>query len=545
MTGLGGSVGLGCMRLDADVVLASAVEAGLSWLDTAHAYEGSEERIARVLAAAEPSITSGVRIITKVGMTRPGGAWVPDGRARTILEQARESAARLGRAPELLLLHAPDPGVPLATSLRALARARDEGLARAIGLSNPTRRDLDELHLADGTGMGGIAAIEVALGPKHDAAARSGMLSWCAARGVPVFAHSPLGGPQHAGKLGRDTVLGAVARRHEVTAAEVMLAYLVSLGVVPLPGARRAETVASAARAGNLRLEAEDLALLDARFPGLCRTPVRPPPSPSAEVVLVMGIAGAGKSSLLSRFEGHERLNRDLLGGTLAGVARRLEATLARGATRVVLDNTYLSRASRSDVVRVAHRAGAWVRCVHVDISLADARINVVNRMLERHGELLAGRELRAKKDPNLLLPGSLATMHRQIERPSDDEGFSGIETIPFTRRAGSGRAGIAVPLERIDAVRELPRDVPILVFGWRPDADEPALRSRLPEDRLVELAICRHPDGPPSCWCRPPLPGLWLAFARKHGADAFASTMLAVSTAHRTMANELGLRVV
>ena len=526
-------IGLGCMRLDDDAVIEAALDAGVTWLDTAHAYEGNEARLARRLRA-------GVRVVSKVGMTRPGGAWVPDGRAKTILEQARESHARLGRAPDVLMLHAPDPNVPLATSVRALMKARDEGLARAIGLSNPSRRDLDELEAASE-----LAAVEVALGPKHDASARAGMLAWCKERGLLLFAHSPLGGVVHAPKLARDTALAAVARRRSATAAEVMLAYLLALGphVVPLPGARRVERVASLVRAAALVLDEEDLALLDARFAGLgaARNPLPPPSAPTAEVVIVMGVAGAGKSTLMSRFEGYERLNRDLLGGTLAGVAKKLEAVLAAGAARVVLDNTYLSRASRSDVVRVAHRAGAAVRCIHLDVSLADARVNVANRMLERHGALLAGPELRAKKDPNLLLPGSVAIMHRTLERPSPDEGFASIETIPFARRPGSGRPAAAVPLENLAALADVPPGVPVLVFGWT--ADEASARAKV-AGRDVELLLCPHPDGPPVCWCRPPLPGLWLAFARKYGVDAQASTMFASSPAHRTMANELGMKV-
>src|SRR4051812_38894400 len=128
------------MRLEDDAVIAAAIDHGVEWLDTAHAYPENEERIARVLAARPDAP---VRIVTKVGMLRPNGAWEPDGRAGTILAQARESRARLGRTPDVLLLHAPDPNVPLATSLRALVKARDEGLCHAIGLSNPTRRDLD------------------------------------------------------------------------------------------------------------------------------------------------------------------------------------------------------------------------------------------------------------------------------------------------------------------------------------------------------------------------------------------------------------------
>jgi D-glycero-D-manno-heptose 1,7-bisphosphate phosphatase len=56
-----------------------------------------------------------------------------------------------------------------------------------------------------------------------------------------------------------------------------------------------------------------------------------------------------------------------------------------------------------------------------------------------------------------------------------------------------------------------------------------------------VESALCPHAAGPPRCWCRPPLPGLLLAFARAHGVDPSRSTLLGASAAHRTLATTLG----
>jgi histidinol phosphatase-like enzyme len=60
-----------------------------------------------------------------------------------------------------------------------------------------------------------------------------------------------------------------------------------------------------------------------------------------------------------------------------------------------------------------------------------------------------------------------------------------------------------------------------------------------------VEGAVCPHPGGPPTCWCRPPLPGLPLAFARRHGIDPARSIVVGTSPAHRTLANTLGARYV
>ena len=56
-----------------------------------------------------------------------------------------------------------------------------------------------------------------------------------------------------------------------------------------------------------------------------------------------------------------------------------------------------------------------------------------------------------------------------------------------------------------------------------------------------VEAALCAHPAGPPICWCRPPLPGLPLAFARAHDVDPARSILIGTSAAHRTLATTLG----
>ena len=193
------------MSSDDDATIRAALEAGVRVFDTARAYPGSEEQLARSLPRTvtndEPTF-----IVTKCGMKRPDGGWQPDGRATSILEDARASNAALGGVPDLLLLHAPDPRVTFATSVRALARAKDEGLAKAIGLSNVTRRQLDEA-----AAIAPIAGVQVAFGAFDDEAARSGILAWCAANDARLYAHSPLGGPKKAPRLAGDPALRVVA----------------------------------------------------------------------------------------------------------------------------------------------------------------------------------------------------------------------------------------------------------------------------------------------------------------------------------------------
>src|SRR5438046_6046728 len=152
-------------------------------------------------------------------MTRTGGGWIPDGRARAILADCEASLAALdGFAIDLYLIHAPDPRTPWRTSVRALARLADEGLVRRVGLSNVNRRRLDEaLELAP------VAAVQVALSPYDDSALRGGVVESCTERGITVIAHSPLGGPRRAGRLARRPALTAVAEAHGASPAEVAL----------------------------------------------------------------------------------------------------------------------------------------------------------------------------------------------------------------------------------------------------------------------------------------------------------------------------------
>jgi aryl-alcohol dehydrogenase-like predicted oxidoreductase len=245
-------IGLGCMRLDEDAAetLAVAVEERITVFDTARAYEGSEALLARALRGVD-----GARIVTKGGMSRAGGAWVPDGRAKAIRADCEASLEALDGLPiDLYLLHAPDPRTPLRTSVRALARLVDDGLVDRVGVCNVSRAQLDEaLKWAP------IAAVQVAINPFDDRALRGGVVERCAELGIAVIAHSPLGGPKRAARLTRHEALPEIAANHAASEAEVALAWLVGLGpeVVAIPGARRPETVRSAARADSIRLDDE------------------------------------------------------------------------------------------------------------------------------------------------------------------------------------------------------------------------------------------------------------------------------------------------
>jgi hypothetical protein len=208
-------------------------------------------------------------------------------------------------------------------------------------------------------------------------------------------------------------------------------------------------------------------------------------------------------------------------------------------------------------VLEAAGRHGLPARCVWLDTPLAQAQVNLVERLLERFGSLPGPEELRqrARREPGVHAPTTQMRTLRELEPPSTDEGFAAVERVPFVRAphadGGPGVLVAAAALAEPGWETALPdAAAPHLVFDWRPDADENALASEAARlgaavSGPVAAAVCPHPGGAPICWCRPPLPGLPLAFARTHGVDFARSTLVGTSTAHRTLATTLGARYV
>jgi predicted kinase len=332
-----------------------------------------------------------------------------------------------------------------------------------------------------------------------------------------------------------------------VTAQRVTLAAIADLHplVVPIAGARRPESVRSCAEA--IRLNEGDRAELERRFGWggiLAPPPAQDEDAPGRpEVALVMGIQGAGKSTLAAEWagRGYERLNRDERAGTMAELHRALDEMLAGGARRIVLDNTYTTRASRQGAIEVARLHRARVTGVWLETPLADAQANVILRMLEVHGRLLEPEEMARARDPSSLGPGAVARLVRELETPVSSEGFSSLEEVPFVRRprVRHGRSAEFVALEAAERGIRSESEL-VLIFGWKPEIEE-SERAQMEDAFGAPVRCCPHPGGPPRCWCRPPLPGLLLEFAVANGVDLERSTVVGTKPLHAAMARVLG----
>ncbi len=577
-----GAVGMGCMRLSTvadrdeqsalDVVVA-ALEAGVTLLDTADAYGldggdmGHNERLIVKAVGVWGGPRSSITVATKGGMTRPGGKWVPNGKAGYLKDACAASVEALGGPVDLYQLHVPDPRTKLATSVRALRKLLDAGMVRRVGLCNVNLAQLREAqdHCP-------IAAVQVALSPVDDEAIYAGLVGYCHEVGIAVLAHSPFGGPRKYKRIGRDKVLAAAmaemgasaqgtaaetssgADREAVGSAyEAALSWLYSLGVVPLPGATRVETARSAGRSGACRGWTTPHRL-DRLWPAanIVRRPLAeraPEPDAAGEVVLLMGIPGAGKSTAAEPFaaRGYARLNRDDAGGSLKDLLTPLEERLAGGGTRFVLDNTYATRAARARVREVAWRFGVPVRCVFVDTPVPEAQRNAAGRILDTYGRLPDPADLKAwsKTDPHAFGPNVQFRFERTLERPVVEEGFVAVDHQAFVRRPMDGVAGVFIQEDELPEVTAQQLDTwcaagPVAVFGWDPDA--------APEGTLevhghaLPALRCTHPAGPPVCWCRSPLPGILELHARRLELNPALCTLVSAKPTDRTLGTRMGV---
>jgi len=233
--------------------LRTGIELGMTVIDTAEMYaDGGAERIVGEAIAGR---RDDVFVITKV---------YPWNATRQLMRKACERSLRRLRTDriDLYLVHWRGD-VPLRETVDAFHELIDAGMIRHAGVSNFDVDDLKELARLDG-GLDGIAANEVMYNLEHRGIEQD-LIGWCRKRKRAVIAYSPI----EEGLLTtrNHVALAAVAERHEVTPAQVALAWAVRQpGVVAIPKAAKAAHARENARSAELRLTKRDLDELDASF---------------------------------------------------------------------------------------------------------------------------------------------------------------------------------------------------------------------------------------------------------------------------------------
>lgn len=252
---------------DAIGVVHAALDGGATLIDTADAYclhdgeVGHNERLVAKALASWSGPRETVMIATKGGFVRPDGRWESNARPEHLRQACDRSLRALGvERIELYQLHAPDPAVPLAESIDALAELQAEGKIRWLGLSNVSVAEIEAAR-----GRAEIVSVQNRLNPFFREAVEDGVVAHCDAEGLGFLAYSPVGGGRLNKKLPQIAALDPIARRHGVSVHAVVLAWVLAQGrsVVVIPAARREAHVRDSQAAARVQLSADELTAID------------------------------------------------------------------------------------------------------------------------------------------------------------------------------------------------------------------------------------------------------------------------------------------
>ena len=269
-------LGFGAMRLtgpgiwgppadkqEAIAVLHRALELGINLIDTADSYgpEVSESLIAEALFPYPKDLV----IATKGGLLRTGpGQWPADGRPEHLRVALEGSLQRLRVDHiDIYQFHRPDPKVPFEDSVGALAKMKEEGKIRHIGLSNVT---MDQLARAQK--IVPIVTVQnhynlAMRESEHMTAAESEeMIDLCARQGIGFIPWSPLA----FGELARSgSAIDQIAKLHNAQPSQIALAWLLkrSSSMLPIPGTSTVKHLEENVVGATIKLSQEEFDTID------------------------------------------------------------------------------------------------------------------------------------------------------------------------------------------------------------------------------------------------------------------------------------------
>jgi aryl-alcohol dehydrogenase-like predicted oxidoreductase len=235
-------------------VLRRAVELGVDFFDTAESYGPHTDET--LIAEALHPYPKGFVIATKCGLVRPSpGRWDSDARPEKLRRDLEGSLKRLKlERIDVYQLHAPDPKVPFAESVGALADFQKEGKVRHIGLSNVTVRQLEQARK--------LVPI-VSVQNRYSIGERSSedVLQACEKLGIAFLPWYPLG-DGFALKLSR---VKKLAEKIKATPAQVAIAWLLAKSPVmlPIPGTSQVKHLEENVAAARLKLSKDELDALN------------------------------------------------------------------------------------------------------------------------------------------------------------------------------------------------------------------------------------------------------------------------------------------
>jgi pyridoxine 4-dehydrogenase len=244
---------------EARAVLRRTLQLGVNFIDTADAYGPDVSE--RLIAEALHPYPRGLVIATKGGQLRPSAAqWVPDGRPQHLREACEGSLRRLKlERIDLYQLHRIDPNVPLEDSVGELARLKQEGKIRHVGVSN---FKLDELERARRV----VPIVSVQNRYNVGDRASEDVLTLCTREHIAFIPWAPLarGSSENLEKNDSGKGLEALAQARGVSVLQLAIAWLLakSPAMLPIPGTSSVEHLQEDIAAARIKLSAKEMAAI-------------------------------------------------------------------------------------------------------------------------------------------------------------------------------------------------------------------------------------------------------------------------------------------
>lgn len=226
-------------------IVEQALRLGYRHIDTAAMYD-NEAEVGEGLRASHVRREE-VFVTTKV--------WHTHFSSPALERSAKESLTRLRLDHvDLLLLHWPNPQVPLAETLGALNKVKRAGLTRHIGVSNFTVRLVEE---AVRLSAEPLVCNQIEMHPFID---QSKVIAACRKHGLAVVAYCPLA----RGRASDNAVLAEIGKTHGKSAAQVCLRWLVQQDIVVIPRSSKVEHLSANAAIFDFTLTEEEMARIAA-----------------------------------------------------------------------------------------------------------------------------------------------------------------------------------------------------------------------------------------------------------------------------------------
>ncbi len=236
-------IGLGTWELRGRAcarVVEQALRLGYRHIDTAELYENEREVGDGIRAAAVKR--GDIFVTTKI--------WPSHFAPRELERAARDCLARLRLSEvDLLLLHWPNPQIPLSETIGALCEVKREGLARHIGISNFTVALIEE---AVKLSTVPLVCDQVECHPFLD---QSKVIAACDKHGMAVVAYSPIA----RGDARGNELLRRIGVAHNKTAVQVCLRFLVQQHIVVIPRTSKLERLSENAAICDFELDQQEM----------------------------------------------------------------------------------------------------------------------------------------------------------------------------------------------------------------------------------------------------------------------------------------------